>query len=71
MDLKLGYYSGILLWIPWGAEVGESGQRRVDGVGGAGRRGLESPLNEGVVGHSEQLLDMGSAAMKRTSKPAH
>ena len=49
--------------------VGESVQRRVGRVGGARRRGLESPLNEGVVGHSGQLLDMGSAVDKqKTSK---
>ena len=50
--------------IPGGVEVGESVQKKGDEVGGAGRRGLESPLNEGVVGHSEELLDTGSAVIR-------
>ena len=51
--------------VPGGVVVGGSVQRRVGEVGGEGRRGLESPLNEGVVGHSGQLLDMGSAVDKQ------
>ena len=46
--------------------VGESEYVMEAGVGGAGRRGLKSPLN-GVVGErNSALLDMDSVVVKTT-----